>query len=102
MKGDRSTASAERVIRGGSWNTNARNVRAAYRNRNHPSNRNDNLGFRCRAHEGRGCALPEQTGLLSVARDGKEEMAAGALVVVSGCGRERSPAGRFLSAVPCH
>lgn len=35
-----------RVIRGGSWNSNAQNVRAAYRNRNHPSNRNDNLGFR--------------------------------------------------------
>ncbi|MCI5126486.1 MAG: hypothetical protein D3925_18915 [Candidatus Electrothrix sp. AR5] len=41
-----------RVIRGGSWNNKARNCRSAYRNRNEPDNRNDNLGFRCvRAHE---------------------------------------------------
>jgi formylglycine-generating enzyme required for sulfatase activity len=35
-----------RVIRGGSWNSNARNVRSANRNENVPGNRNDNLGFR--------------------------------------------------------
>jgi Sulfatase-modifying factor enzyme 1 len=40
-------ASAHRVIRGGSWNDEAQNVRAAYRNHNEPSNRNNNLGFRC-------------------------------------------------------
>jgi len=34
------------VIRGGSWNSNARNVRAAYRNRNAPGNADNNLGFR--------------------------------------------------------
>ena len=39
--------SANRVIRGGSWNNSAQNARAAYRNANHPSNRNNNLGFRC-------------------------------------------------------
>lgn len=44
-------SAAKRVIRGGSWNNEARNVRAACRNGNDPSNRNDNLGFRCaRAH----------------------------------------------------
>ncbi|WP_184048421.1 SUMF1/EgtB/PvdO family nonheme iron enzyme [Roseospira visakhapatnamensis] len=49
--GDGRSTGANRVIRGGSWNNNARNVRAAYRNRNHPNDRNNNLGFRCsRAH----------------------------------------------------
>lgn len=32
--------------RGGSWNNNASNCRAANRNRNTPGNRNNNLGFR--------------------------------------------------------
>jgi sulfatase modifying factor 1 len=35
-----------RAVRGGSWNNNPTNVRAANRNRNTPDNRNDNLGFR--------------------------------------------------------
>ncbi|MGE0823444.1 MAG: SUMF1/EgtB/PvdO family nonheme iron enzyme [Candidatus Binatia bacterium] len=35
------------VVRGGSWNNEARNVRVANRNRNEPGNRNDNIGFRC-------------------------------------------------------
>jgi hypothetical protein len=34
------------VLRGGSWINNARNCRSAYRNRNHPEERNDNIGFR--------------------------------------------------------
>ena len=32
--------------RGGSWMNSARNCRSAYRNRNTPANRNNNLGFR--------------------------------------------------------
>ena len=40
------------MIRGGSWNNNARNVRAAYRNWNKPGNRNNNLGFRCSQLDG--------------------------------------------------
>lgn len=36
-----------RVLRGGSWNNNDNNVRAANRNRNEPTNENNNLGFRC-------------------------------------------------------
>ncbi|MBI4871803.1 MAG: SUMF1/EgtB/PvdO family nonheme iron enzyme [Candidatus Riflebacteria bacterium] len=35
-----------RLIRGGSWNNNANNLRAAYRNNNTPTNRNNNIGFR--------------------------------------------------------
>ena len=40
------TSGSYRVIRGGSWNNNARNCRSANRNRNTPENRNNNLGFR--------------------------------------------------------
>jgi hypothetical protein len=34
------------VVRGGSWNNNENNARAAYRNRNNPDNYNNNVGFR--------------------------------------------------------
>ncbi|MBL8484754.1 MAG: hypothetical protein JNJ60_21345 [Rhodocyclaceae bacterium] len=33
-------------MRGGAWNTKPENARAAYRNRNEPTNRNDDSGFR--------------------------------------------------------
>jgi hypothetical protein len=39
----------DRVVRGGAWNHDPDNARAAYRNRNHPDNRNNNLGFRLAA-----------------------------------------------------
>ncbi|WP_273703611.1 SUMF1/EgtB/PvdO family nonheme iron enzyme, partial [Candidatus Accumulibacter vicinus] len=35
-----------RVLRGGSWNNNRDHARCAYRNHNHPGNRNNNVGFR--------------------------------------------------------
>ena len=35
-----------RVLRGGAFNNEARNVRCAVRNRNNPNNRNRNNGFR--------------------------------------------------------
>jgi formylglycine-generating enzyme required for sulfatase activity len=38
------------VLRGGAFNNNQNNVRCAYRNRNNPNNRNDNIGFRVLAH----------------------------------------------------
>ena len=48
----------ERVIRGGSWNSIARFLRAACRNWYDPGYRNDNLGFRCaRVQDG---AEPQQ------------------------------------------
>jgi hypothetical protein len=34
------------VFRGGAFNNNRQNVRCSYRNRNHPNNRNNNIGFR--------------------------------------------------------
>ena len=37
---------ANRVNRGGSWNNTSVNCRSANRNRNLPTNRNNNLGFR--------------------------------------------------------
>jgi hypothetical protein len=37
---------ASRVVRGGSWNNEARRLRSAYRNTRHRDNRNDNQGFR--------------------------------------------------------
>jgi hypothetical protein len=38
--------SAARVVRGGSFNNNQNNARAAYRNNRNPNNRNNNQGFR--------------------------------------------------------
>jgi hypothetical protein len=35
-----------RVLRGGAFNNNERNVRCAVRNRNNPNDRNRNIGFR--------------------------------------------------------
>lgn len=34
-------------MRGGSWNNNPDNIRVSNRNRNEPTNRNNNIGFRC-------------------------------------------------------
>ena len=83
MVADREGA-ANRVIRGGSWNENARNVRAAYRNHNDPTDRNDNIGFRCaRAHERVGGSAPEQACFHGVAggrRGSPKPTAAGVLV----------------------
>ena len=36
-----------KVLRGGSWNNNANNVRAPNRNNNNPNNQNNNMGLRC-------------------------------------------------------
>lgn len=49
------SANTVRVLRGGSWNNEPRNVRSANRNRNHPTNSNNNVGFRVAN------ALPSQT-----------------------------------------
>jgi formylglycine-generating enzyme required for sulfatase activity len=46
MKEGRGETGTNRVLRGGSWANDAENCRSAYRNWNHPANRNDNIGFR--------------------------------------------------------
>lgn len=45
------SADRARVLRGGSFNNEAQNVRCAIRNRNNPENRNDNIGFRVASHD---------------------------------------------------
>ncbi|MCL2073320.1 MAG: RNA-directed DNA polymerase [Marinilabiliaceae bacterium] len=50
-----SVESASRVLRGGSWNNNATNVRVSNRNNNTPSNRNNNNGLRL------ACSSKQQT-----------------------------------------
>jgi len=47
-----------RGLRGGSWNNNARNTRAANRNNNTPDNRNQNNGFRLASTPSRAGAAP--------------------------------------------
>ncbi|PZN71231.1 MAG: hypothetical protein DM484_26870 [Candidatus Methylumidiphilus alinenensis] len=47
-------------MRGGSWNNKPQNLRSANRNRNDPTKRNDNNGFRLAqsGHAGSQCAYP--------------------------------------------
>jgi hypothetical protein len=55
-------------MRGGSWNNDARNVRAAYRNANHPENAWNNNGFRlARAQMSARRLAPDQTSIQCVA-----------------------------------
>ena len=42
------------MLRGGSWNNNATNLRVSNRNNNDPAERNNNIGFRCVRDEERG------------------------------------------------
>lgn len=63
---ERGRRSDNRVNRGGSWNSNARNCRAANRNGNTPQNADDNLGFRlARAHGWAGWPSPDPTSIVT-------------------------------------
>ena len=75
------------VLRGGSWNNESTNVRAANRNRNNPDNRNDNNGFRCARPLSNGLAAARMlpAGLLS-------ELPAGGVCAESE--RRTSPSGQ--------
>ncbi len=50
-------------MRGGAWNNNPQNVRVSNRNRNEPTNRNNNIGFRCAGYGERGLGGLETRGL---------------------------------------
>ncbi len=81
--GQRRTGS-NRVMRGGFWNDDARNVRAAARNDDHPGNRNSNLGFRLARAQGQaGWPARDQT-LTATGGSGAGENQAGAGVGVAG------------------
>ena len=82
---------AHRVIRGGSWNTNARNVRAAYRNGNEPGNRNDNLGFRLALAQGVGESVLDPISFQLV-RFGRRKRSGAGVLVGHRPVTERSPA----------
>jgi len=45
LLGKISNTAEKRVVRGGSWNNNGRNLRSAMRNDNSPANRDKNLGL---------------------------------------------------------
>jgi hypothetical protein len=51
-----------RVLRGGSWDNNGRNLRSANRNHNHPDNRNHNIGFRLSSAFGNAIEQPLKKG----------------------------------------
>ncbi len=49
-----------RVLRGGSWNNDGRNLRSAYRNNNTPDKRNHNVGLRLAEALGAGGAINQR------------------------------------------
>lgn len=83
MDGGAGHTGENRVNRGGAWNNDARNVRAAYRNANDPGDRNDDLGLRLARAQGRaGWPAPDPPSRLSVGpvSGGEEERGASVLV----------------------
>ena len=79
--GDRSKRDTARVVRGGSWNNNGRNVRSAIRNRNSPDNRNNNLGFRLALAQQAMIGLNDQIIILSCVTQANNKTA-GTLVMI--------------------
>jgi len=72
------TYSANRVVRGGSWNNQAQTCRAAYRNRNHPGNHWNNQGLRlAAAHPPRSSTAADPVFDLLGSHDSRKHPAAG-------------------------
>ncbi len=88
---------SRRVLRGGSWNNNARRLRSAYRNHREPGNRNNNAGFRLARARGAsdGAVRPD---LHPVRFLGKRQKASGARHVSRVADAPESlPGGHFSS-----
>jgi hypothetical protein len=65
--------SEHRVLRGGAFNNEDRNVRCAYRNRNNPNNWNRNIGFRLSVRTfflRRNCQALRLSGFLAETKNG--------------------------------
>lgn len=81
------SSGSNRVKRGGSWNNNAANTRAANRNRNKPDNRNNNLGFRLAlppAHRETADAGPSDPDEIPSLAEGQREKTKPVLVACAG------------------
>jgi hypothetical protein len=88
----RKKRASNRVIRGGSWNNNARNCRSANRNNNNPSNRNNNNGFRLALSPARqvtaDAGLPTKSNIPPLQFEGQKEAPMPILVTGSDDRRE--------------
>jgi len=84
------------VVRGGSWNNNAKNTRSANRNRNEPDNRNNNVGFRLAPARMSVDTSFDQTVILSILSYGEKKLPFGALVAQCGALSESSPKWRKI------
>lgn len=77
---------ASRVLRGGSWNNKAQNVRSANRNNNTSGNRNSNNGFRVASAQTPAVAAVDQMSIQPVMRlhGGEKPVPPGMLVGSAG------------------
>jgi hypothetical protein len=84
------------VLRGGSWNNHAQNVRSVNRNNNTPDNRNHNIGFRLASAQTPAVAAVDQMTIQPVMclQGGEKPMPPGMLVGSAG----RLPEGLLLCA----